>query len=97
MNRDEIALHTEHADLKDRLAAAKDAARAAIADCGGDGSLANIEHPDVFEELDAAKSAVIGFNEHWRGIRDFFKPEAEPGVATPEHVLASTTSAEDLT
>jgi hypothetical protein len=78
MNRDEIALESEHLDLLEALTAAKeahrdqptDATRAALAD---------------------AKSAIRAFREQWRSIRAAFAgaPAEGDGIATPATVATS--------
>lgn len=39
---------------------------------------------------EAAKRAIWEFRVYWRGIRDFFRPAAEEGVAAPETLTAKS-------
>ncbi len=79
MNRDEIALESEHLDLLEALTAAKEAHRAAPSD-------------ETRAALADAKSAVVAFRAEWRGIRDAFKgaPADGDAVAQPAVIKAAT-------
>lgn len=75
MNREELALETEHLDLLDALAAAKEAHRTKPTD-------------KTKAALDDAKAAIGAFRLKWRTVREAFKPPPGPGdgVATPATV-----------
>ncbi len=78
MNRDEIALESEHLDLLEALTAAKEAHRTAPSD-------------ETRAALADAKSAIRAFREQWRGIRTAFKtaPAEGDGIAEPATIDTS--------
>lgn len=76
MNREEIALETEHLDLLDALAAAKEAHRSSPTDA-------------TAAALNAAKQTLFEFRQKWRGIREAFAvaPAEGDGVARPATIV----------
>lgn len=81
MNREELALETEHLDLLEALTAAKAAHRSAPSD-------------DTRAALHEAKQAIAAFRAHWRGVRDEFAAPPADGdaAATPTTIKTKTRS-----
>jgi hypothetical protein len=78
MNREELELETQHLEATEELLAAKQAHEAKPTD-------------KTAERLAAAKTAMVELRSHWRGIRDYFKADAD-GVAAPETLTTKARS-----